>query len=391
MRAVCAVGAVTIDSATSAACMQPHAAVILLAYHHRPNWTIMSNEPYSSYLFAHFTGVETTAADRNPTNEQIYFALSDDARIWHDLRAQGSPIFVSHVGDRGMRDPYLLRDPRDPSGKAVIMLASDLCTFTRNTAHCGQEVAQKGCSTHIMVYEGRDLTHWDGPRRVDVAGSIPGGSSAWAPEAAWVAERQEFMVYWTTYTTADTIHPGSPYCMYYATTRDFVSFSEPVKWVDRDALAIDATMMRIGDWWYRAYSDGQIERSRNPYAVSYGPLDRNAGPDEWAYVGAIGELAGFPVRCEGPEFFVFNEDDVPEFNGRAMPYGFMADGLAPHQGCLLYCTADPGSSDPADWHALDGVDLGVMLKRHGSILQITEGERRALTAAYATAAATAVA
>ncbi|KAB8290991.1 glycoside hydrolase family 43 protein [Bifidobacterium avesanii] len=342
----------------------------------------MNNEPYSAYLFAHFTGVETTAADRSAANEQIYFAVSRDARTWHDLRRQGHPIFTSRVGDRGMRDPYLLRDPRDPSGHAVIMVASDLCTYTRDTAHCGQEVAEKGCSTHIMVYEGRDLTHWSEPRWVDVAGSIPGGASAWAPEAAWVEERQEFMVYWTTYTERDSVHPDSPYNIYYSTTKDFLSFSEPVKWIDRGSLAIDATMIRLGDWWYRAYADGRIEKTRNPYAVASKPFDRDAGPDEWAYVGAIGELGPCPVRCEGPEFFLLNEGDAPVVNGRAMPYGFMVDGLAPDQGCRLFCSADPGSSDPSDWHVLDDVDLGAMLKRHGSILPITEDEYEAVTAAY---------
>ena len=46
--------------------------------------------------------------------------------------------------------------------------------------------------------------------------------------------------------------------MYYATTRDFRTFSDPVLWIDREHSIIDTTMIQVGDKYYRASGDGQI-------------------------------------------------------------------------------------------------------------------------------------
>ena len=42
-----------------------------------------------AYLFVHFIGEE-----RNPTDEQLYFALSRDGVHWRDLRPAGSPALT---------------------------------------------------------------------------------------------------------------------------------------------------------------------------------------------------------------------------------------------------------------------------------------------------------
>ena len=70
---------------------------------------------YTGYLFVHFTGEEKLG-------EQIYFALSRDGLHWMDLN-EGKPVLVSDIGEAGVRDPFILRNPLN--GKYVI-IATDL-------------------------------------------------------------------------------------------------------------------------------------------------------------------------------------------------------------------------------------------------------------------------
>ena len=70
---------------------------------------------YTGYLFVHFIGEQ-------PMGEQIYFSLSRDGMHWNDLNG-GKPVLVSEIGEKGVRDPFILRNPLN--GKYVI-IATDL-------------------------------------------------------------------------------------------------------------------------------------------------------------------------------------------------------------------------------------------------------------------------
>ena len=70
---------------------------------------------YTGYLFVHFTGEQ-------PGGEQVYFSVSRDGMHWEDLN-QGEPVLVSGIGEKGVRDPFILRNPLN--GKYVI-IATDL-------------------------------------------------------------------------------------------------------------------------------------------------------------------------------------------------------------------------------------------------------------------------
>lgn len=182
---------------------------------------------------------------------------------------------------------------------------------------------------------------------------------------------------------------GDPTNMYYATTADFCTFSDPVKWIDRKNVIIDTTMLRDDDgWWYRASKDSEItiERTRNPYAVAREVL-RTDDPNEWSFVGTLTDLLGngrySEHYLEGPELFVFNDDDVATVNGRPMRYGLMCDQYAEGKGYTPFRSADLGSRDPLDWAAADDIDFGRLKKRHGAILPITEAEYEAIEDTFA--------
>lgn len=322
------------------------------------------------YLFAYFTSGEGAT----PNDEQIYFATSDNATTWRDLSRRGAPAVTSTVGEKGVRDPFLLRSAE---GDRFIMLGTDLSTYNR--AQNGTMAAWKTQgSKSILVWETKDLGNWGEPRLVDLSSKIPGAGYTWAPEAIWDADKKQYIVYWATSSTLDNAR-GSTENLYYATTRDFVTFSDPVKWIDRASYAIDATLIHVGEWWYRAYGNAVLEKTKNPYAVSTTERTRTAREDEWQWIGTPVTFAS-PV--EGPEFFRFNDKDVQTIGGVAMPYGLMVDRFRTGEGYIAVRTSDPGAEDAAQWAMATDMNLGEVLKRHGSILPITAAEHAAVWRAY---------
>lgn len=208
-----------------------------------------------AYLFVHFIGEE-----RTPTDEQLYFALSRDGAHWHDLRPAGKPALEWLGGEKGTRDPHIVRDPRG----GFHIVATDLSIYHRGGWGPNDGATTNG-STGLVIWDSPDLTHWSEPRLVDVASKIPGAGMAWAPEANWDPDREQWIVFWST--KSNVHEDGNPLCnelgdetnVYYATTRDFVTFSDPVKWIDRSNVVIDSTMLRDDDgWWYRASKDSEI-------------------------------------------------------------------------------------------------------------------------------------
>lgn len=114
-------------------------------------------ESCTGYLFVHFTGEEKLG-------EQIYFALSRDGLHWMDLN-NGNPVLLSDIGEKGVRDPFILRNPLN--GRYVI-IATDL----RIEAGKGWKAAEEAGSRNLIVWESEDLIHWDGPFSHEVG--IPG-------------------------------------------------------------------------------------------------------------------------------------------------------------------------------------------------------------------------
>ncbi|KAA8833102.1 1,4-beta-xylanase [Bifidobacterium tissieri] len=342
----------------------------------------MTHDESYGYLFAHFTGTEQT-----PDDEQIYFALSRDGLRWHDLRAYGDPVLRSPLGERGVRDPYIVREP---DGRGAFLIATDLSIHHRGGDWATSDAKYHG-STSLVVWHSNDLAHWDEPWLLDVASSIPDAGYAWAPEAMWDERHGHYMLYWATLSEPDNTI-GDPQNMYLATTTDFRSITTPVKWVDRERACIDVTMMRVGDWYYRASAgDGiiHIDRASNPYAVSVAPRfsDETGDADSWSFVAdldaifapSFNDICGGKPRShelEGPELFRFNPSDAV-VDGRSMPFGLIADRHAEHDGYIAFRSADLASADATDW-AYSDVDFGTLKKRHGTILPVSEQEYRAL-------------
>lgn len=102
-----------------------------------------------AYLFVHFIGEERTLTD-----EQLYFALSRDGAHWHDLRPAGKPALEWLGGEKGTRDPHIVRDSRG----GFHIVATDLSIYHRGGWGPNDGATTNG-STGLVIWDSPDLTH----------------------------------------------------------------------------------------------------------------------------------------------------------------------------------------------------------------------------------------
>jgi hypothetical protein len=184
------------------------------------------------FLFVTFRD-ETT-----PLGEQIYFGLSQDARTWEALN-NAQPILVSPVGEKGVRDPFLLRSP---DGKKFFLLATDL-SISRNRSFAR---AIRAGSKAITIWESDDLVNWSEPRLVQVAAGDAG--CAWAPEALYNEETHDYLVYWSSKNQSDNF---SKQRIWAAHTTDFKTFGKPFVFMDHPQGVTETSIVREFGTYYR--------------------------------------------------------------------------------------------------------------------------------------------
>jgi hypothetical protein len=328
----------------------------------------------TDYMFAYF-------ADNTGQKENIYFATSEDGDHWLDLSNNDtSPSLTTDVGKKGVRDPFLIRSPQ---GDKFYIIATDL------------EVATQGwggpMSTKIQMWESTDLKHWDGPYLNELAAPLGDVEKMWAPEAYWDEATQQYFIYWATncQKSCPGGNIGNSLNMYIATTRDFKTFSEPKLWIDRQNSAIDVSVIKIGDWYYRIAGDGDlnIEKSKKLDAPTTGIVTERTSDDQWVKIGTLADFVGKETLdkiggVEGFEWVTYNADDRTTDDGKPV-YALIADQYGKNAGYRPFRFTD--IEDPTTWDT-DFTDFNwdAIKKRHGGIISVTPAERKALESSFVT-------
>jgi hypothetical protein len=300
-------------------------------------------DPFTGYLMAHFIG-------EGATGQQIYLSRSTDGLNWTDLNG-GGMVLRSPVGTRGVRDPALVRSP---DGSRYWILATDLCI------DCGQnwdDAANNG-SRNLVVWESADLVTWSAPRLLNVAGAIPDGRNAWAPEAIWNPETGDYVLYWATNATLNGV---LKHRIYYARTADFRTISAPQLYIDRAGTQgiIDTQIVEVpagvGSYRYvRASGDGQITLEGS-----------NSILGTWANLGNLSGIGLTGSQVEGPMWMKFNTRNE---------WTLYLDQYASGRGYLPVLTANPAGLGSYRIPAAGTYTMGATRKRHGSILNLTAAE-----------------
>jgi beta-xylosidase len=311
---------------------------------------------YTGYAFSYFTG-------NSIAGEKIYFAASrgNNALQWDELN-NGQPVLESTMGERGLRDPFLIRSPE---GDRFFLIATDL-SIGRNG---DWDRSQRTGSKYLEVWESTDLENWSAQRHVKVSPDTAGNT--WAPEAYWDESLQQYVVFWASklYAESDPNHTGSAYNrMLYATTRDFVTFSEAKIWQDRGESRIDSTVIKENGTYYRftkdeggggtGCSDIIQEKSSSLTAVDL------PGNPSWTFMDAcIGRDAGTSA-VEGPTVFKANPGDTS-----GSPYYLFVD----EYGGRGYIPLGTNDLEAPNWKVAPGYNLPAS-PRHGTVIPVTQAE-----------------
>ena len=291
----------------------------------------------AGFLFVTFKGEQT------PMTEQIYFAVSPDGRNWSALN-NAQPVLVSTLGEKGVRDPYLLRSH---DGKMFYLIATDL-SINRN-GDWGR--AQNDGSKSIVIWESTNLVNWTPPRLVEVAPDDAG--CTWAPEAVYDESKGEYLVFWASRTGSDHF---SKQRIWAAWTKDFTTFSKPFVYIDKPWDVIDTDIVREDGRYYRFSKDEQFK------AITMEVSTNLMGP--WTDVSgfSLEKVTGY----EGPECYQIK----PSANGKPATWCLILDRYSNGTGYHPFVTDDlsggqfkPGEDFKFPFHF-----------RHGSVLPITKAE-----------------
>jgi len=304
------------------------------------------------FLFTTFRD-ETT-----PLSEQIYMGISEDGRRWDTLN-DGNPVLVSDVGEKGVRDSFLLRSH---DGQKVWLIATDLCVhsnrdWNRNT-HAG--------SKSLVIWESSDLVHWTPPRLAVVA---PGDAGCvWAPEAIYDEDAGDYLVYWASTTARDKF---SKQRIWAAHTKDFRSFDTPFIYVEKSNHVIDIDIMHDGDTYYRFTKDDK-EKS-----VSMASSKKLMGP--WQEMPQF--TAGQGKNFEGPVCYQLKAAT----SSHPPVWCLLLDNVSDRIGSGAFGYVPFISTNLSSGQFKPATDFHFPYPfRHGSVLPITTAELERLKSAYPT-------
>ncbi|MFI7293427.1 glycoside hydrolase family 43 protein [Streptomyces sp. NPDC050121] len=308
------------------------------------------------YLMVHFTG-------EGSTNQQMYLSHSTDGVHWSDLNG-GGMVLRSTVGTKGVRDPAFVRSP---DGSKYWIIATDLCIS------CGQTWSQSinDGSRNLVVWESTDLVTWSQPRLLNVAGAIPDGRNAWAPEAIWDPASNDYVLYWATNVP---LNGATKHRIFYAHTSDFRTISTPQIYIDRPGTQeiIDTQIIElpsgVGNYRYvRASGDGQITLEGS-----------NSILGTWTRLGDLSGIGLTGSMVEGPMWMKFNGTNK---------WALYLDQYATGGGYMPVLTTDPSNPAAYQKQTSSSYNMGGTKKRHGWIMNLTAAEESRVLARWPNTAA----
>lgn len=281
----------------------------------------------------------------------MYFGLSrgNDALAWQELNG-GRPVLTSRLGEKGVRDPYLVRSP---NGDSFYLVATDLKIHGDNDWHR----AVTAGSRSVMVWKSIDLVHWSDQTMVEIAPAEAG--CTWAPEVYYDDEAAVYNIFWASMLEGEKASgdASSYHRMMCASTKDFITFSEPVVYMDYGYSVIDTTMIADRDSIYRISKGHHIIQEAGASFADPSYTLMNSNVEE-----------SFMVRGEGPIVFKSNTEEKW--------YLFVDEyGL---RGYIPLETTDLSSGV---WSLPEQYDLPNS-PRHGSVIPVTKFEYERLLERY---------
>lgn len=218
------------------------------------------------FLFSYFTG---------NGEDGLHLAHSRDGVTWRALNG-GESLLAPAVGEaRLMRDPSIVRGP-DGTFHMV---------WTAGWREQG-----------IGYAHSEDLIHWSEQRYLEVMGHEPDARNTWAPELFHDHATGQYLIVWATTIPgrfpetdgqdAQGDDPGWNHRLYYVTTDDFETLSEPALLYEHGFNVIDGAIFHDGDRYVMVLKDETnrpfepqknlrlafAERATGPYSEPTAPI-----------------------------------------------------------------------------------------------------------------------
>ena len=307
----------------------------------------------SCYLFVHFR------EKRTPDGEQVYFALSRDGFHWEEVH-RGRPVLWAYYGDKGVRDHTIVRV--EETGR-FFLLATDLSLAygMRNQYHDSWEEISRHGSRCLACWESEDLVHWSEQRMIPLGGEDFG--CLWAPDVLRDPKTGDYVVHWSGSHRSNGFGDKA---IYYARTRDFVTFSPPELLYRKEGAGVidSAIYTEGGEYYLFVKSEGNPARIQLLHAPTltgpYRPVE--------AFDRAMSSLeegvyeAPTAVRLDNGQWCLFLDYyGVPGTGQGYVPF------VAPSLQSGAFVRADREFSFPYGF-------------KHGTILPITSEEYRRIAA-----------
>lgn len=302
----------------------------------------VSESDYKGYLFAYFNDSGRSDA------EQIYFASSKDGLKYSELN-DGNPVLTSSVGDKGVRDPFIMRSYE---GDKFYLLATDL----RIANGAGWGAAQTAGSKSIVIWESEDLVNWSNERLAKV--SLDTAGCTWAPEATYDEKTGEYLVYWASKVSTDDYAKQR---IYVSKTRDFYTFTPPEIWIERANHVIDATVIEHDGVYYRFSKDETLSNI---------VVDKSDQLLRKEFTTLPSDSVGSQAGVEGPTSFKLNGEDkwvlLLDNYGSGGYYPMVSDDISTGMFTKLSSSEYKLPSGP----------------RHGTVMPVTQAEYDAVMAKW---------
>ncbi len=308
-------------------------------------WNAQQKEPeYTAYLFAYFEG----AAESRKDEEQLRFAVSDDAVNWKALN-NNEPILnsdsISQTG--GIRDPHILRGEND---KNYYMVATDMST------------AKTGWKSNpgIVLLKSNDLLDWK-HSIVDLAKDYPKKFAnaywVWAPQSFFDPVTQKYLIYFTVKFSDD--NKLDFYCAY--ANMDFTGFeNEPTLMFSAKHGAIDGDIIYKDGTYHLFYKGNTKDENGKEFENGIKQATSKSLQGPWTeHFDYLDVYHGTKTHVEGSSIFKLNNSD--EY---ILMYDLYSSGRYEFQRStdLYHFTSTPESFNK-DFHP-----------RHGSVISLTEDE-----------------
>ncbi|MDN3669357.1 glycoside hydrolase family 43 protein [Echinicola jeungdonensis] len=165
---------------------------------------------------------------REPADEGLYLAYSEDGYNWKDL---GGPYLPPVVGEsKIMRDPSVVKGPD-------------------GTYHMVWTTDWRG-GNGFGYASTKDFINWSEQQFIPVMDHEPDVVNVWAPEIYYDDVKERYIIIWAS-TIPYRFEKGEEeeknnHRMYYTTTKDFKTFTDTELFIDPGFSVIDAVIVKRG-------------------------------------------------------------------------------------------------------------------------------------------------